>query len=190
MQRAIVIAICLVWAVGPCFARVDYRERLVVNVDGLMMRTLPSPSAPTIPGTMLERGTDVQVVEDKGSWVKISVRTVKEQGWVRFRQLINADPSKIRSEENTRTRGLERLFQGTDQSGYGSAAAARGISSLGKKMQQEDVFSAEDARRADKVTAFRISGVPATADRKARAAALRQKLDTFLREGGLGDYLP
>ena len=167
----------------------DYRERLMVSANNLKLRVLPKMSASKVPGVVLTTGTQVEELEKKGrKWVKIKVKRGGAIGWVKHRALILADPSKMRTESNIRGRGLKRLFRGSDQSGYGSAAAARGISSLGKTMHKENIFDQNDMKLADKITEFRVTGVPF--ERKARSRALSKQIDFFLREGSLGDYLP
>ena len=166
-----------------------YRERLMVSANNLKLRMLPKMSAAKVPGVILSTGTQVTELEKKGrKWVKIRVNRGGAVGWVKHRALILADPSKMRTASNIRGRGLERLQRGTDQSGYGSAAAARGISSLGKAMNKENIFDVNDMKQADKITEFRITGVPF--ERNARSRALSKQIDFFLREGSLGDYLP
>ena len=167
----------------------EYRECLMVSASNLKLRVLPKMSAAKVPGVVLTTGDRVDELEKKGrKWVKIKVRRDGSVGWVKHRALILADPNKMRTARNIRGRGFGRLQRGSDQSGYGSAAAARGISSLGKTMHKENIFDKNDMKLADKITEFRITGVPF--ERKARSRALSKQIDFFLREGSLGDYLP
>ena len=185
---AAIIVFSLVFTSAAMAAK-DYRERLMVSADNLKLRLKPTMGSDKVPGVVLNAGTQVTELEKKGlKWVKIRVNQGGAVGWVKHRALILADPSKMRTEANIRGRGLQRLSRGNDQSGYGSAAAARGISSLGKMMNKENIFDANDMKMADQITEYRVTGVPM--ERKARAKALSKQVDFFLREGSLGDYLP
>ncbi len=181
-----VIAISIIFSPTLQAAK-HYKETLMVNVKSLQLRLAPKMRAGKVPGVNLPKYTRVDEIDRKGrKWVKI--KRGQAAGWVRAMAVIMSDPSKARTPENIRLRGLERIGQGTDQSGYGSAAAARGISSLGKVMNKEKVFNQNDMKAADIVTEYRITGV--TGNRAQRAKIIERKVDQFLREGRLGDYLP
>ncbi len=164
----------------------NYRARPTVNVKVLKLRVAPSISAKTVPRMKLRKGDAVTILEKKGSWRKIKPERAEEPvGWVRYNKLVAVDRGKTRDAE--RNRDADVYARGS-QAGYGSGAAARGISSLGKKMTEAKVITKKDTKLADKVTEYLITGIPR--EKNARRKAMKKKVKAFMKESKLGIYLP
>lgn len=87
---------------GPAFPMVSFRSRIFGRreerrptfrtITGLNIRSGPGTQHPTIPGSPLPIGTDVQIVQQQGSWRLVGVLDEVSgfqdiQGWVHHRFL-------------------------------------------------------------------------------------------------------
>jgi len=166
-------------------------KQMFVASEKLYLLNLPSARGTSVPGIVLWKGDAVQVLVEKGLWVKISPENNKAQGWVRVFTLMEvADKNhKRRKTEHRKTSkaNVGNFFFGEkDTSEYSSAAAARGISAFGRVMREHGGVSAVDTDLADKVTEYSISKYPPGSMRK---VDMKKQVEAFLKDGGLGIYM-
>ena len=166
-------------------------KRMFVASEKLYLLNLPSARGTAIQGIVLWKNDEVNVLQEKGLWVKISPINSKVQGWVRVFTLMEvADKGHKRRETEHKRRNIagagDLLFGEKDTSEYSSAAAARGISAFGRVMRENGAVSMAETKLADKVTEYSISSYPSGATRR---TDMKKQIEAFLEEGGLGIYM-
>jgi hypothetical protein len=166
-------------------------KRMFVASEKLYLLNLPSARGIALQGVVLWKNDEVEVVEEKGLWARISPVGSNVAGWVRIFTLMElSDPDHKRRETEHRrtTKGTigDMLLGEKDTSEYSSAAAARGISAFGRVMRENGAVSKADTDLADKVTEYSISTYPSGSMRK---IDMKQQIEAFLKDGGLGIYM-
>lgn len=141
-------------------------ETLYVRAAGTELKGAPSPGSPAV--EHLDIGTKLELLEKKGPWARVKVKTKQgKEGFVFGPKLSKDKPDKERFGKGPGTSSIAASEGDTAQ-------ALRGLSPTAEKFAGRTEISAADIAAVKKMESRKVS---------------KEELDAFLKGGKLGEYM-
>jgi hypothetical protein len=149
------------------FAGLARAETVYVRSEDASLKSAGDADASEV--ATLPRGTELTVVSRQGSWVQ--VQTGGKTGWV---HKLKVSPDKPESGGSALS-GLSGGTRGTYAQEAESGRAARGLSPMAEKYAQAKALSPESIASVKRMEQYTVT---------------KKEVQSFLKEGKLGEYAP